>query len=128
MPLSAGSTFLLRIRIGWVDHLWILLADRDVDGKALMVNITSAKPHSDRTTVLQVGDHPFITRESVVNYGDAVLTDILHLEKAITSGLGTQREDVSAELLERLRSGLLASPRTKNSLKDYLRNHLPQRD
>ena len=126
MPLSAGSSFLLRRRIEWVDHLWILLTDQDVDGKTLMVNITSAKPHSDRTTVLQVGDHPFVTRESVVNYGDSVLAEMQHLDRAISTGLGTQREDTSAELLEKLRSGLIASPYTKNSLKDYLRDQLPE--
>lgn len=121
MPLPAGSTFLLPIRAEWVDHLWILLTDVDSNGRILMVNLTSAKPHSDRTTVLQVGDHPFITRETIVNYGDAIIAKMQHITRAIDASLGEKREDASAGLLKRLREGFLASPRTKNSLKDYFR-------
>ena len=124
MPLSAGSTFLLPIRVEWVDHLWILLTSVDSNGKILMVNLTSAKPHSDRTTVLQVGDHPFVTRETTVNYGNATIAEMRHIMRAIDANLGEKREDASTDLLKRLREVFLTSPYTKNSLKDYLREQL----
>ena len=65
-----------------------------------------------------------MTREAIVNYGDAVIAEVRRLNGAIDTGLGERQADVSAELLDRLRVGLLDSPRTKNSLKDYLRDRL----
>ena len=83
MSLSAGDTFLLPRKLEWKDHLFIILLDADKDGNTVIVNFTSAKPHSDRTTVLQPCDHSFIIRETVVNYLDATITKILKIEQAI---------------------------------------------
>lgn len=122
MPLKVGSTILLPIKLEWKDHLWILLTDADAEGKTLMVNLTTAKPHSiDRTTVLHVGDHPFISRDSVINYMDAKLPDVSKLNQAISMGLAEQKDDASLKLLTEARNGLLNSSHTKNSIKDYLR-------
>jgi len=128
MSLSVGSTILIRKKIDWLDHLWILLTDKDADGKILMVNVTSAKSYSDRTTVLNEGDHPFITRESVVYYQDAQVTSIEHIEAAISASLATQQGDASKELIEKLRSGLLKSPQTKNKFKQYLKTQIPPKN
>lgn len=125
MSLSAGDTFLLPRKLEWKDHLFIVLLDADNDGNTVMVNLTSAKPHSDRTTVLQPGEHPFVTRETVVNYLDAAITKTSKIEQAIAMGLGQKHDPVSPQLLNRLRADLLRSEFTKLKVKKFLQGHLP---
>ncbi len=49
------------------EHLWVLITRPDpTTREAIMVNVTTQRPHSDTTTVLNRGDHPFIQRPSVV--------------------------------------------------------------
>jgi hypothetical protein len=48
-----------------------------------MVNLTTKRPHSDVTTVLNRGDHPFIQRPSVVMYSDARTVNTILLDQAV---------------------------------------------
>ena len=67
------------------EHLWVLITSVDPkSGQALMVNITTRRPHSpDTTTILNVGDHPFIKNPSVVFYADARLVDPALLDQGV---------------------------------------------
>ena len=121
MALSAGSTFLLPVRMEWKNHLFIVLFDPNPRRETVIVNLTTAKPHSDRTTVLQQGEHPFINRETIANYLDATIADVDKLEQAI-QGIGEIREPTTPELLSKLRSGLLASTLTKNKVKSFVKS------
>ena len=67
-----GQAYMLRKPGQQTEHLWVLVTRAHPDnGQAIMVNITTLRERSDTTTVLGVGDHPFITRPSVVFYADA---------------------------------------------------------
>jgi hypothetical protein len=49
------------------EHLWVLITRPDpASREAIMINVTTQRPHSDTTTVLNRGEHPFIQRPSVV--------------------------------------------------------------
>ena len=54
-------------------HLWIVITTPEgADGRFIMVNITTLRPNApDTSCVLQVGDHPFIVRDSIAFYHDA---------------------------------------------------------
>jgi hypothetical protein len=119
MSLKAGDTFLLPIRLEWKDHLFVVVYDSSSEEEVLIVNFTSAKPHSDRTTVLQEGDHPFISRETVVNYSDATIACLKKLETAISGGLGSTNEPVEMDLLRKIREGIFQSPRTKIKIQKF---------
>lgn len=92
-PLHAGRALVLRdARMG--THLWFVLTDPDPDRNSMvLVMLVTVKPHTDRTVQLNVGDHPFVRHESAV----------------------------SADLLTRVRAGLLASARTPNDVVEYCR-------
>jgi hypothetical protein len=70
---ALGDAYMLRKPGQQTEHLWVLVTRAHPDnGQAIMVNITTLRAHSaDTTTVLQPGDHPFITQASVVFYADA---------------------------------------------------------
>ncbi len=57
-------------REGAQPHLWIVLTEPTGDpAQVVVVNLTTRIPTSDATVVLNVGDHKFIKRETVVYYG-----------------------------------------------------------
>ncbi len=80
---------------------------------------------ADTTVVLEIGDHPFIEKQSVVLYSKAEPLDIRKIEAELKNPTSRfhwkQFDSCSAELLERVRRGLLASKYTKRSIKDSCR-------
>lgn len=124
--LRAGDTFLLPKFQGGYDHLWIILLDPEPSsGTTIMANMTSWKfPYQDSTTVLTAGEHPFIKHDSIVNYGDARTVDAAKIEQSFKIGIGSPQQRCSAQLLQKIQSGLMVSPRTPNNVKLYFRKRL----
>ena len=119
--LAAGHTFLLRKATHLFNHLWIILLDPEVSGRTLMVNLTSRKPqlNQDLTVILQVGEHPYLTQESIVNYGDARCVETHLVEQSFSIGLGVPNDPCSPELLRKIRDGLLSSELTPKEMVTY---------
>lgn len=90
-------------------------------GIAVCVNVTSRKPHSDATVVLQHGDHSFVTHESVINYQDAREMPINLVEQALATRTSqfvcVPHDPCSPELLARIRDGLVKSKLTPKGIK-----------
>jgi hypothetical protein len=120
-PLYAGRALVLRdARMG--THLWFVLTDPDPDRNSIvLVMLVTVKTHTDRTLHLDVGDHPFVRHESAVDFGTAKYVPAVRLQDGLASGRATLAEDMSADLLTRVRAGLLASARTPNDVADYCR-------
>jgi hypothetical protein len=83
-----GEAYMLRKPGQQTEQLWVLVTGAPDNGQAIMVNITTLRERSDTTTVLGVGDHPFITRPSVVFYADARPVDPGDLDRAVAAGCG----------------------------------------
>ena len=121
--LRPGDSFLLPALGQSTPHLWIVITEADADGWAVCVN----KPSSETTVILNPGDHPFITHESVVYYKDADKLNLRTVESAINRQSGfvdivcQQHQPCSAALLQRIQEGLLASPLVKKGIKEYCR-------
>lgn len=120
-PLYAGRALLLRdARMG--THLWFVLTDPAPDRHAIVVvMLVTVKPHTDRTLHLEVGDHPFVRHTSAVDFGTATYAPAARLQNALASGRATLADDMSADLLARVRAGLLASARTPDDVAEYCR-------
>lgn len=86
-------------------------------GEVIMVNLTTQRPHSDTTTVLRPGEHPFIDRPTVAFYSDARLANATLLDLSIVRGVGRNHAVVSPALLLKLHGGLAASPFTPAKIK-----------
>ena len=124
--LRSGDTFFIPTPDNPTRHLWIVLTERDAAGKAYCVNVTGMGDHiADTTLILEVGDHPFIEKQSVLLYSKAALLDVCTIETELSNPRSRtnwkQFEPCSAELLERVRRGLLASKHTKNAIKNHCR-------
>ena len=103
------------------EHLWVLITKPDpATQEAIMVNITTQRPHSDTTTVLNRGDHPFIQRPSVVLYADARTVDSSFARSSV--GLRDHFREAmphfSDPVLGRIQAGLQTSPFTPKKIKE----------
>ena len=99
--LTIGDTMMLPKPGHEKEHLWALITSPDPEsGDAVMVNLTTQRPHSDTTTIIQAGEHPFVDRPTVVFYADARMVDVKILEEGLHHGLVRQHAPLSAELLE----------------------------
>lgn len=86
---------------------------------AVMVRTT--KHFTDNTVVLKPGDHPFIRHSSSVHYSSAGFFSARAVSRALARGTCHLLDDMSPDLLRRVRDGLLESPHTVNAVKDYCR-------
>src|SRR5437868_6761731 len=119
--LKRGDTVLVAKHPDAIAHLWIVLTEPNSVRMVVIVNLTDFRNHKDKTTVLNVGDHPFITKESIVLFGDARIVSVQSLTAAITKGKGlcTQKEVCSQDLLDRISKGIFASDFTPNKVIDF---------
>ena len=82
-----GDSFMLPKPGQETKHLWVLITNSDpVTHEAIMVNVTTQRPHSDTTTILKMGDHPFIKQSSVIFYADTRMVNTDLLEAAVARG------------------------------------------
>ena len=83
--------------------------------------VVTSRGHTDKTVTLMPGDHPFVQHESNVDFGGAVLVRLERFHRAVEAGRCRLQPDMDARLLQRVRDGLLASPRTVHWIADHCR-------
>jgi hypothetical protein len=124
--LSCGDTFLIPVSIRAREHLWVVVTQPlPGESEAVCVSITSRRSISETTVILSPGDHPFITRESVVHYSGADVLDLYLVQQALdaqtTSFTCRQHARCDEPLLRRIQEGLLRSQLTPNRVKGFYR-------
>ncbi len=122
-PIYAGQSLYINLIEGPKPHLWFVLTDPSGNPpKVVSVMLRTAKSYTDPTLILNIGDHPFMSRPTCVDYSTAKLVSILILEEGISNALIEEYDDMSPNLLEVVQKSLLASPRTPNYIIDYCRD------
>jgi hypothetical protein len=81
--------------------------------------VVSKKTHTDPTTTLMPGDHPFIAHESHVDYGTAKPVSVERLRGDWGGGTCELQPNVGQGVLKRVQAGLLVSENTINFVKAY---------
>lgn len=123
MAVAVGQTLFLAPKSDVVPaHLWVVACGPVHDPpQVVLVSLSSAREGSDRTTVLQRGDHPFVRHETVVFYQDARVVMVHQLEKLLAAEVARTREGCSPELLQRIQDGCLKSPRIEPWIRETCR-------
>ena len=118
--VRAGRALLLREVPQAKPHLWFVLTEPyGTPGRVVAVMLRSARRFTDKTLVLNTGDHPFVRRESSVQYSTARWFAVQALQKAFRDGRCSLQVDMSPALLARVREGLMKSPFTVNAIREY---------
>jgi len=118
--LNCGDTFLIEDEDGQDCHLWILITP-PTEGEVVIVSVTTMRKRSETLVVLRKGDHPFIDHDSVVAYSYSQVKTVEDIEAAIENGTAKKREPASAELMRRVRAGLIDSDFTPNGVRHFYR-------
>jgi hypothetical protein len=103
-------------------HLWFVLTDPDpATGKVVLVMLVTERPHTERTLRLDVGDHPFVRHPSNVDFGSATYAPAAKLDGLLAQSIANLDADMSADLLRRVRYGLLASSHAPHDVVEHCR-------
>lgn len=123
--MKAGDTFLRPARATENErpHLWIVVTNPNKENHVLIVNLTTLKEGQDQTVILNLGDHPFISRPSSVFYREAEVADNSKLEQAERAGAIAKREDCRPEVIKLVRDGVNASPHARRAIKAFFNNY-----
>lgn len=119
--IRAGRSILLSEPPLYEPHLWFILTDPDHANKVVTVMLRTPKPYTDPTLLLDIGDHPFIRHRSCVHFPSAQRLSVSEILVALKIGRCHLKEDMSRDLLARVRTGFLTSPRTVRALADSCR-------
>lgn len=97
---------------GSTDHLHFICSDSifyPASGKecVLVVNISSIKPNLgyDASCVLNIGDHPFVTKPSYVYYLKADILGTDNIERNVADGSFSAHVDCNDETFARIMKG-----------------------
>ncbi|MFS8066787.1 MAG: hypothetical protein ACMG6S_10485 [Byssovorax sp.] len=97
--MKIGETYVFR------GHQHIIITDpEDDDARAVaVVNFTGHEDNKDQTCVVEAGEHPRVTKKTVVAYKYAFILRLAEQDDFVKQS--TQREDVSPDLLARIQEG-----------------------
>src|SRR2546423_1478389 len=104
--VKLGTAFQLK---GDGNHLWVVISERNSEGKVVTVNLTDARHYPESTCHLAIGDHVFINKPCVIRYKSPRLWRASDIERYLTSGTFIQHPDISAALMDRIIEGAFAS-------------------
>lgn len=114
--ISAGDTFLIPDHNGEAKrHLCIAVTG--VAGsppQVIIVPLATRRDWSDDTVELEVGDHPFINRRTIVDFRYSECRLVSKIERALARGSIKKDSPISPAILSRVRDGLTRSSFTPN--------------
>jgi hypothetical protein len=121
VPYKKGT---LLIPTGGKNHLFAIITEKCPQGEHLIVNVTSVNAgiSHDTTCILDIGDHPFIRRQSYVEYRRADIVSAAHMTKMVDSRVYQTSADISANVLQLLCDGIEDSPFVKRRILNYFKS------
>ena len=106
MPVSPGQCYLPIVGPDEKIHLHVVLTRPNREGDVVVVSLTTYRPKSDPTVILNVGDHPFVRHQTAVNYRKAVATSAEILEERLAGGVYVIYPPVRSDVLRRIQEGI----------------------
>lgn len=99
-------------------HLFVVCSKECAGGNFVLVPISSwVNNLCDPTCKIDVGDHPFINRKSYAFYRNARVEAGYTLVEGVAKNVFIPHNDVSEQLLNRIREGVTESINTKRKIK-----------
>lgn len=109
------------------NHRWIVLSLPTDDGEIALANLTEhgrGPTCGEACTIVRVGEHPFITKESCVYYRGAYMNLLAPLLVSRDQGTLRQHDPVSNALLERIQRGALSHRQVSHAVKKAIQASL----
>lgn len=120
--MNLGDTF-VNLNPSSPSHLWIVISNETPEGWVI-VNLTTYRDGCEETCILDVGDHPWIQKTSIVHYIRSSLLSQSAFGHMQRLGVHDPKEPLEREVLRRVQQGALASPHMKKKYKEIVRESL----
>lgn len=115
------DTFLIRRDLECDHHLWIVISKTDAaQDTVVIVNLTSYRDDKDLTCVITPGEHPRVSRKSLVMYSGARLAPRDKLNEGLRVGIILPQSQITENLLDRIIEGFQGSPHTSIEVLEFL--------
>jgi len=104
------------------DHPRIVISDPDLNPvQVVLVNFTGFEGEfRDHSCIIEVGEHPWLTKKTCISYKDASVVAQVDVDKLIESGRLKLLTPVSDEVLARILSGAEISDELPNRCRRIL--------
>jgi hypothetical protein len=122
--MKQGDCFFNKNAPGLPSHPWVILSDPDIDSdNVLIVNLTDADEHDDKSCVLDQPDHPGVfTKRSCVAYRFSKVTSVARLKEAKKQGLLIWKKPISRDTLDKILLGAQETDELSNGKRELLRD------
>lgn len=102
-------------------HLYIIVTNPCDESKTLLVTLCSIKDgrFHDPSCIVEVGEHPFVTKRSYVDYRLSRIVRCDHISKCVAGWTFTPKADVSDSLFARVEGGIEKSDFTSRLVTTY---------
>jgi hypothetical protein len=109
-----------------IEHLWVIATGVTASGEAVMFNFTGWTMRNDHTCILNIGDHDFITKKTIIEYQRGILLTPFKWQGILDkSDQVKSHKPVSNELLKKIQTGALhPDGRAEIELQDIVRQFL----
>ena len=109
---SYGDTFFFADEDDDEGHLHVIITQPTQDGRVITVTVTTRHKKSDALVPLEVGDHPYIKRPSVLTFAYARVKTITEIDSVIANRDAKRGDPMDEKFLRRARSALVESQDT----------------
>ena len=113
--MKRGDTF-VNVNEGSNSHLWIVCIEFS-DGSIMMFNLTSLENAADATCVVHVGEHPWVIKDSAIEYERAKLLDPRKISVLEAINCMERQGTATEELIRKILEGAMASRETAGTFK-----------
>ena len=117
--MNCGDTFIIEDEDGAKEHLHVVLTSPSMADEVITASISTRRRWSESLVCLQVGEHPWITAESVVAYRYAAIRTCSAITAAVADGKARTKEKASPELVKKILAGLVDSDFTPPAVRAY---------
>src|SRR5258708_4792870 len=118
--IKAGTCLYLPDEGNRKTRLHVVLNDPVGNPPTVALVSLSTTLDSDKTTILTIGEHPYITDTTYVVYRRMQAKDAIKLEKAVSDDMSIRHHrNCPPELLKRIQDGVFKSPHTRPSALRY---------
>lgn len=117
--MNCGDTFVIEDDDETDEHLHVILTAPSLADEVITASISTRKRWSEALVCLQKGEHPWITRESVVAYRFAAIRTCTAIAAAVADGKARPKEKASPELVMKMLAGLVDSDFTPPVVRGY---------
>lgn len=122
VKLSPGDTILLALPNPGKKHLFVVVTKTNIHLNNFLGVPFCTWDHGinpDPTTVVYPGEHPFITTKSYLNYKHSEILTLDMVESWLLKRDASIRENVSEELLGRIRAGINQTKKIPRGNREY---------